>query len=354
MWLEHRGEPGLNWLVSRCLYSTLDSHPRDCIRIVVRTVETLSDIGARQIIRLRTFCGTTPMNTLPRRTFLRSTLAAGLATTVANPSLLSAATLDSKMKFGLVTYLWGQNMNLPTLIDACEKSGLGGVEVRTEHKHGVEPSLSKADRAAVRKRFEDSPVELVGYGANAQFHENDPAKLKANIELTKQYIQLMHDCGGSGVKVKPNGFVTGVEREKTIEQIGKALNEVAAYGQQYGQQIRVEVHGAGTSELPVMKSIFDVADHPNATICWNSNGEDLKGEGLEHNFNLVKGRFGKTVHVRELTMNDYPYAELIKLFAKNHYDGWILLEARTEPSDKIAALTEQRLAFEALVNATRA
>ena len=289
------------------------------------------------------------MTSVPRRSFLRSSLAAGLATTVATPSLLQAATVESKMKFGLVTYLWGQNMDLPTLIDACEKSGLGGVEVRTEHKHGVEPTLSKADRASVRKRFEDSSVELVGYGSNAQYHENDPAKLKANIELTKQYIQLMHDCGGSGVKVKPNGFVNGVEREKTIEQIGKALNEVAEYGQQYGQQIRVEVHGAGTSELPVMKAIFDIADHPNATICWNSNGEDLKGDGLETNFNLVKDRFGKTVHVRELTMNDYPYSELMKLFVKNQYEGWILLEARTEPADKIAALTEQRLAFEAML-----
>jgi endonuclease IV len=276
-------------------------------------------------------------------------MAAGLATTIATPSLLQAASFEPKMKLGLVTYLWGQNMDLPTLIDACEKSGLGGVEVRTEHKHGVEPTLSKADRAAVRKRFEDSSVELVGYGSNAQYHENDPAKLKANIELTKQYIQLMHDCGGSGVKVKPNGFVKGVEHEKTIEQIGKALNEVAEYGQQYGQQIRVEVHGAGTSELPVMKAIFDVADHPNATVCWNSNGEDLKGDGLEHNFNLVKGRFGKTVHIRELTMNDYPYADLMKLFTKNQYEGWILLEARTEPSDKIAALIEQRLAFESLI-----
>jgi hypothetical protein len=103
----------------------------------------------------------------------------------------------------------------------------------------------------------------------------------------------MHDCGGSGVKVKPNSFVKGVEHEKTIEQIGKALNEVAAYGQEYGQQIRVEVHGPGTSELPVIKAIFDVADHPNVAVCWNSNGEDLKGEGLEYNFNLVKSRFGK-------------------------------------------------------------
>jgi len=209
--------------------------------------------------------------------------------------------------------------------------------------------LQRPGTVHIQKQFDDSPVELVGYGSNAQFHESDAEKLKANIELTKQYIQLMHDCGGSGVKVKPNSFVNGVEHEKTIEQIGKALNEVAAYGQQYGQQIRVEVHGPGTSDLPVMKAIFDVADHPNVGVCWNSNNEDLKGDGLEHNFNLVKSRFGKTVHVRELTMDDYPYQDLFRLFHGIDYDGWVLLEARTEPADKVAALTEQRLKFEELV-----
>jgi len=289
-------------------------------------------------------------NRSSRRVFLQSSAAVMAASLVTVPGLqtIAAARPETKMKFGLVTYLWGKDMDLPTVIDACEKSGLGGVELRTEHKHGVEPSLSKAERAEVRKRFEDSPVELVGYGSNAQYHEAEPEKLKANIELTKQYIQLMHDCGGSGVKVKPNSFVKGVEKEKTIEQIGKALNEVAAYGQQYGQEIRVEVHGPGTSELPVMKAIFDVADHPNATICWNSNGEDLKGEGLEHNFQLVQKRFGRTVHVRELDSTDYPYDQLFKLFAGIHYGGWILLEARTDPSDKVAALIQQRMLFEKL------
>ncbi len=183
---------------------------------------------------------------------------------------------------------------------------------------------------------------MVGYGSNAQFHENDPAKLKQNIELTKQYIHLMHDCGGTGVKVKPNGFPKGVARDKTIEQIGNSLNEVAKYGHDFGQQIRVEVHGRGTSELPVIRDIFQVADHPNATVCWNSNDVDLDGEGLEHNFNLVKDRFGATVHVRELNEGEYPYPELMRLFAKIRYKGWILLEARTNPNDKIAALIEQR------------
>ena len=258
--------------------------------------------------------------------------------------------VGSDMSFGLVTYQWGKDMDLPTLIDTCEKSGLTGVELRTEHRHAVEPALSKAERDAVRKRFEASSIELIGYGSNAQFHEADADKVKANIELTKQYIQLMHDCGGSGVKVKPNGFVKDVPHEQTVEQIGRALNEVAEYGQQYGQQIRVEVHGAETCELPVIKAIFDVATHPNVAVCWNSNAEDLKGEGLEHNFNLVKDRFGATVHVRELTIDDYPYDELFRLFRGIKYAGWILLEARTEPADKVAALIEQRLAFEKLAS----
>lgn len=285
-----------------------------------------------------------------RRSFLQTATvgSAALGAAALSRPALHAAQRKSKMKFGLVTYLWGQHMDLPTLITACQKSGLTGVELRTEHKHRVEPTLSAAERAEVRKRFEGSGVTLVGYGSNAEFHANDAAKVKANIESTKRYVQLMADCGGSGVKVKPNGFVSDVPREKTIEQIGRALNEVAAYGQQYGQQIRVEVHGSGTSDLPVVRDIFAVADHPNVKVCWNSNGEDLKGDGLEANFRMVQDRFGDTCHVRELDSKDYPYDQLLKLFTQLNYAGWILLEARTDPSDKVAAMTEQRKLFESL------
>ena len=284
-----------------------------------------------------------------RRTFLQQTSAAVLAA-AGYPLLTSnlSAAATKGMRFGLVTYLWGKDMKLPELIANCEASGLLGVELRTEHAHGVEPSLSQAGRRDVRKRFEDSSVTLVGYGSNAEYHDPDPAKLKANIELTKRYIRLMHDCGGSGVKVKPNNLPDGVPEEKTIEQIGRSLNEVAAYGADHGQEIRVEVHGRKTSALPVMKAIFDVADHPNATICWNSNNQDLEGQGLEHNFNLVKSRFGDTVHVREFNVGDYPYDRLMSLFQAMDYNGWILLEARTDPQDKVAAMKEQRRLFDQL------
>lgn len=284
-----------------------------------------------------------------RRTFI-GTMAAGAAlATTARLSPFALAAGPSNMRFGLVTYQWGEHMDLPTLIEACQKSGLTGVELRTEHKHGVEPTLSSEQRDEVRKRFADSGIILVGYGSNVEFHSEDPAKLKANIELAKDYVRLMHDCGGGGLKVKPNAFVKDIPREKTIEQIGKALNEIADYAEGFGQQIRVEVHGKGTSELPVIRDIFKVANHHNVGVCWNSNAEDLNGEGLEANFQMVKDRFGSTCHVRELDDKDYPYASLFKLFRSIDYEGWILLEARTKPSDIVAAMTVQKALFDRLI-----
>jgi len=292
------------------------------------------------------------MRNSTRRRFLQQSFAAGAAALAAGPlaqSLLYGADKPgSRMKLGLVTYLWGKDWDLPTLIANCEKSEVLGVELRTTHAHGVEPSLNLGERLEVKKRFADSPVTFVGPGSNECYDHPDPQALQAAIEATKAFVKLSHDCGGSGVKVKPNSFHKDVPREKTIEQIGKSLNVVGAFGADYGQQIRLEVHGQ-CALLPIIKQIMDVADHPNVGVCWNSNAQDLDGEGLVHNFNLVKDRFGATAHVRELNLDDYPYQQLMDLFVKMDYDGWILLECRTSPDDRVAALVEQRKVWEDMV-----
>ena len=140
-----------------------------------------------------------------------------------------------------------------------------------------------------------------------------------------------------------------VAPEKTIAQIARSFNEVGKFAQEYGQLIRVEVHGTTTQELPVMKQTFDQVTEPNVKVCWNCNAEDLLPPGLEHNFDLVKKWFGDTVHVREFNVGDYPYPELFRLFAKMNYQGWILMEARTQPADRVAALKEQLELFKGLV-----
>ena len=172
------------------------------------------------------------MRELDRRRFLQTSLgvaAVGLLPAFHREELCWAQQSQnqlSKMRFGLVTYQWGADWDLPTLLANCEKAGALGVELRTTHKHGVEPSLNSSQRREVKARFDDCPVTLVGLGSAEEFHSPDPDKLAASIEATKAFIKLSHDVGGSGVKVRPNDLPEGVAHEKTIEQIGRALNEV--------------------------------------------------------------------------------------------------------------------------------
>ncbi|MFN0021328.1 MAG: sugar phosphate isomerase/epimerase family protein [Pirellulaceae bacterium] len=290
------------------------------------------------------------MSLSSRRDFLSSTaaLAAGAACTSLLTRSSLAAAEPPAISFGLVTYMWGADWDLPTLLKNCKKTGVLGVELRTTHAHKVEPDLDDAGREKVRNQFAESGVTFVGIGSDERFDNPDPAKVKAAIEKTKQFIRLSHDIGGSGVKVKPDKFYDNVPHEKTIEQIGKALSELGEYATGFGQQIRLEVHGQ-CAELPTIKAIMDVAKDENVAVCWNSNPTDLKGDGLEKNFALVRKRFGQTVHVRELDTPDYPFQELMDLLVKTKYEGWMLLEASSKPEDRVAALAAQKKLFDQML-----
>ncbi|MBV5312439.1 MAG: sugar phosphate isomerase/epimerase [Prolixibacteraceae bacterium] len=282
---------------------------------------------------------------LSRRNFLQKSLVAGIGLSLIDPFAAFAAAKKSGMKLGLVTYQWAKDWDLPTLIANCEKTGYLGVELRVDHAHKVETNLSASQREEVKKRFADSPVDCIGYGANFEYHSPDAAALRKNIEGTKEYIKLCKDIGATGIKVKPNGIPTGVPREKTIAQIAASLNEVGKFAQDFGQLVRVEVHGNISQEIPNMRAIFEQVTEKNVKMCWNCNDQDLLPPGLEPNFNSVKKWFGDTIHVREFNVGEYPYQQLMNLFTGIKYDGWVLLEARTEPADKIAAMNEQMKLF---------
>ena len=284
-----------------------------------------------------------------RRDFLKSISLTTASLAVSGEGLFALPKKRAKMKPGLVTYQWAKDWDVPTIIANCEKSGLLGVELRTEHKHGVEPTLTQAQRKDVKRLFDNSKVTFIGYGSNVEFDSPDPAILKKNMDFGKELVKLSHDIGGTGVKVKPNRFHPDVPREKTIEQIGKSLNALATFAANYNQKIRLEVHGRETQELPNMKAIMDVADNRNVVVCWNCNPEDLNGKGFEYNFNLIKDRLGDTIHVHEMDTVPYPWQELMNQLVKMNYDGWVLWECVSKPEDTVKAMTDQRKIWQSLV-----
>lgn len=231
----------------------------------------------------------------------------------------------SKMHLGTVTYNLAQNWDVPTIIKNCEEAMFEGVELRTTHAHGVEVNLTKAQREEVKKRFQSSKVQLMGLGSAFDYHTTDQAKLRRDIEATKEYIILAHDVGASGVKVRPNGLPKEVPAQQTLEQIGRSLRELGEFGQGHGVALRLEVHGTATSLLPNIKTIMDAADHKNVGLTWNSNQSDLEGKGFDYNFSLVKDKIF-CVHMRDLFLEEYPFRKLLTRLNEIGFSGFCLAE----------------------------
>src|SRR3954463_1157859 len=229
------------------------------------------------------------------------------------------------LQLGIVTYNIAKDWDLPTILSRLEKLGYAGVELRTTHAHKVESTLTRDERLEIRKRFDDSPVDLAGLGTAFEFQATDPAVVRKNIEGTKEYVRLAHDIGAPGVKVRPNGVPKGADREATFERIGKALHEVAEDASGFGVEIRVEVHGGITQELPHFARIMAFADHPNVYACWNSNPTDVVDGSVRKNFSLVGPKIHE-VHLRDLTDEKYPWRELFALLDAQGFDGYTLAE----------------------------
>ena len=254
----------------------------------------------------------------------------------------------AKMRLGTVTYNLAKDWDLPTIIRNCAEAKFEGVELRTSHAHGVEVTLSKAQRAEVARQFRDSPVALVGLGSAFDYHTPDQIKLRKDIEASREYIVLAHDVSAPGVKVRPNALPPEAPKEKTLEQIGRSLRELGEFGEGLGVQIRLEVHGAETSLLPNIKTIMDAAHHRNVGVCWNSNQTDLAGAGFDHNFDLVKDKIF-TVHMRDLYLDEYPFRRLLTRLNESGFTGFCLAEI-PESKDPVRVMNYFRGLFLAYQN----
>lgn len=281
----------------------------------------------------------------------RSFLAAG-AVAVTSPWLIQAAEPENKFKLGIVTYNVPANWDLATLLKTCQKVGIAAVECRTTHKHGVEPSLNAAERKTVKAQFADAGVVFWGSGSVCEFHSDDAAVVKKNIEECKRFLDLVKELGGTGVKVRPNGVAKGQTVEQACTQIGTALKECGKAASGAGLEIWVEVHGPVTQIPKNMRAILDACGHKSVGVTWNSNAADIIDGKLDEGFDLLKS-FIKSCHINDLTNDQagkYPYRDLFKKLRGIGYDRYTLCEVGKtyEPQAGLKFLTEYQELWKSL------
>ena len=302
-----------------------------------------------------------------RRDFINAAALTAAAVTV--PGFSRAASVkpvvrdftlnQNPLRLGLMTYMIGAAWDIDTIVKNLHETKIEHVELRTTHKHGVEVSLTKQQRSEVKKRFADEKIAISLASAFA-YHSTDQSELRKNIEGTKEFLQLAADVGAEGIRVFPNAVPDEGEpdREKILEQIGRSVAECAVTGNNLGVQVRLEEHGRGTANIPVIRKILDYADNPHVYVIWNCSQSDHTGEGLpkgyegmslEAQFNLVKDRIG-CVHLRDLS-TDYPWRDLFRLLSNSGYKGYCDIEVSPASCEPIRYLSNFRALFLALQDA---
>jgi sugar phosphate isomerase/epimerase len=284
-----------------------------------------------------------------RRHFLTTVAAMPALAAIGRAETSRSAAAATGLKLGTVTYNIAKDWDVPTIIKNLTDVGMDAVELRTTHKHGVEIALGASARADVRKQFDDSPIKIGGLGTICEFHAADPAVVRKNIDETKEWVKLARDLGAPSVKVRPNGLAPKVPEEKTLQQIGVSLAECGAFAAEHGIKIQLEVHGTDTSRLPRIRRILDYGrNHPAVRVCWNSNQTDLLDGGFDANFRLVRDQIGQ-VHMRDLSLEEYPWRRLISALSEMKFTGYCFAEI-PESADPIRVLKYFRALFRAHQN----
>ena len=162
------------------------------------------------------------------------------------------------LQLGIVTYNIAKDWDLPTILTRLEK-----LEVR-RGRAADDARAQGRGRTSPREQRAGGPEAVRGLARRARraWHARSSTRrptrpwCRKNIEGTKEYVRLAHDIGAPGVKVRPNGIPKGADLEATLRQIGRALHEVGEDATGFGVEIRVEVHGGVTQQVPNFAKII--------------------------------------------------------------------------------------------------
>jgi len=272
-----------------------------------------------------------------RRDFLSGSAAALTAPWLAATSTGSAwaAQPDPGFHLGCVTHQLFATYDLESIIKILEDAGFEGVELRTTEdepggkapgakgqKHGVEPSMSQADRARVRQRFEASKLKLTGLGSVCEFQSADAAERKRQVAKCKSFIDLANDVGAMGVKVRPYGWGTEPDHQVTVQHIGECLREVGEYAAPKNVQIWLEFHDEGHKED---KQMMEIAGLKNVGLTWNSADADMSNGSVKPCWDML-GPWVRMAHCHDPKQRAYPYRELFSLMHASKFTGYTLYE----------------------------
>lgn len=153
-------------------------------------------------------------------------------------------------------------LSLDETLKLAKRLGCAGIEPRVEsdHRHGVELSLTPAQRREVRAKAADAGVDLCCIATSCELAS--PETQIKHIEDALRYIDLAADVGCSRIRVFGGYFPDDISRSGAIESLASALRAMASQAASRGVRVCLETHDAWTHPdivARVMRAVEDSA-----------------------------------------------------------------------------------------------
>lgn len=249
------------------------------------------------------------------------------------------------MKWVLNTYQTCQDWDVPRIIEVCLATGHEGIEFLMDFKqtHGIEADATPAHVEAVARQVRDAGLLIASVTSCVNFHSPAKDELQAALDQGRRVIDHAQRMGCDHVRVLGDRVPKGTEeRQRTVDQIGDAVGELARYAAEADITVSLEVHGHFTDPTLALQ-VVERAGQPNAGLVFNSQWRVGAEEGwslpegapsIRPIYDLI-GRYFTSVHTHKMEnpVESRYYLELFKLLKRDGFTGFISNECAYKGPD---------------------
>ena len=271
-----------------------------------------------------------------RRAFLQASAAFAA-------SLMIGSSFDLKKKKLLLSFstLGCPDWTFKQIVDFAVQHGYRGIEVRGLQR---QMDLQKCNefnnaenRSATLALMKEKGLQFVNLGSSATLHFAEGAERQKNIDEGKRFIDLAKEINCPYIRVFPNNFPKGQDRNATIDLIIKGLVELGDYAKDANVSVLMETHGdlVNSEDLEI---IMRSSEHPNVGLVWDPcNMWAVTKEAPAEMYKRLK-RYIRHTHIKDAVITDgkpqyklmgqgeVPIFDAIKILKKADFKGYYSFE----------------------------
>lgn len=275
------------------------------------------------------------MGNIHRRNFIKNT-----------SSLLLFATIKGTLSFKagkpLLSFstLGCPDWSFDTIISFAANNGYDGIEIRGIEREMYLPKCPVFSAGKIGDTMElvkDKGLKIVNLGSSAALHHSDAAERKKNLDEAKAFIDLAQQLRCPYIRVFPNDFPPGQDRNAIMELIAKGLQELGDYAKNTDVAVLMETHGEVVKSDDILH-IMQLAAHPKVGLVWDIvNMWSVTKELPAQVYQKLK-QYIRHVHVKDLSIVNgkeaytllgqgiSPVFAGIDVLYKNNYNGYYSFE----------------------------